>query len=98
MQILPASGVWHLIDETAPHDANLIAVLRGPVEILAVKALCEAMLQPAGVPKEFSFTHDGRSYRVTPYGDRDNRLSLRIDGDNGSIGRVETQFAWPGSG
>lgn len=97
MQIVPAAhGVWQLIDETAPADANLIAVLRGPVEILAVKALCEAMVRPGGVPNEFSFTHDGRSYRATPYGDRDNRLSLRIDGEDGSLSRVETEFAWPG--
>lgn len=94
MQIVPAGGLWQLIDETAPADANLIAVLRGPVEVLAVKALCEQMLLPNGLPNEFSFTHDGRSYRVTPFSDRDRRLSLRIDGDDGSLSRVETEFAW----
>ena len=88
--------MWHLIDEAAPPNANLIAVLRGPVEILAVKALCEAMLHPGGLPNEFAFTHNGRSYRATPYGDRGHRLSLRIDGEDGSLARVETEFAWVG--
>lgn len=95
MQIVPAGNVWHLIDETAPLDANLIAVLRGPVEILAIKALCEHMLQPGGVPAEFAFSHGGRSYRVTPFTDRGVKLSLRIDGDDGSLSRVESEFAWP---
>jgi hypothetical protein len=99
MQLVPGEGgVWHLIDEAAPADANLIAVLRGPVEILAVKALCENMLRPGGLPPGFSFTHAGRAYRVTPYPDRGGRLSLRIDGDDGSLSRVETEFGWPGAG
>ena len=97
MQIVPTGCLWHLIDESAPPDANLIAVLRGPVEILAVKSLCEAMFQPGGLPVKFSFTHDGRAYRVTPFSDRDSRLSLRIDGDDDSLSRVETEFAWPGT-
>jgi len=92
MQIIPAAGVWHLIDESAPPDANLIAVLRGPVEILAVRSLCEHMLRPDGVPAEFSFTHDGKAYRMTVYGDRGDRLSLRIVGEDGSLSRVETEF------
>lgn len=95
MQFVMADGVWNLIDETAPPDANVIAVLRGLVEILAVKALCEHKLLPGGVPVEFAFTHDGHSYRVTPYSDRGKRLSLRIDGDDGSLLRVETEFRWP---
>lgn len=95
MQLVPAaSGVWHLIDEAAPADANLIAVLRGPVEILAVKSLCEAMLRPGGLPAELAFAHDGRQYRATPFSDRGGRLSLRIDGDDGSLSRVETEFRW----
>lgn len=94
MQIVPAGGVWHLIDETAPADANLIAVIRGPVEVLAIKALCEHMLQPGGLPAEFTFTHETRAYRVTPFSDRGDRLSLRINGDDGSLSRVETEFAW----
>ncbi|MFM8271392.1 MAG: hypothetical protein ACKODX_03575 [Gemmata sp.] len=97
MQFVPATGgVWHLIDEAAPPDANLIAVLRGPVEVLAVKGLCEAMLRPGGLPAEFSIDYEGRSYRVTPFGDRGGRLSLRIDGIDGSLSRVETEFRWPG--
>lgn len=95
MKILPAGNVWHLIDEAAPPDANLIAVLRGPVEALAIRALCEHMLSPGGVPTEFDFSHNGHQYRVTPYTDRRDRLSLRIDGDDGSLSRVETEFAWP---
>ena len=96
MKFIPVpDGVCHLIDETAPVDANLIAVLRDSVEILAVKALCEAMLGPGGMPAGFDFTHDGRQYRVTPFSDRGGRLSLRIDGDDGSLSRVETEFVWP---
>jgi hypothetical protein len=94
--MVPADGgVWHLIDEAAPPDANLIAVLRGPIEILAVKALCEAMLRPEGSSAEFGFVHDGRSYRVTSHTDRGGRLTLRIDGDDGSLSRVETEFRLP---
>lgn len=91
-------GVWNLIDETDPSDANLIAVLRGPIEVLAVKNLCEHMLSPGGVPAEFAFPHNGLAYRVTPYSDRGDRLSLRIDGDDGSLSRVETEFRWPAGG
>ncbi len=96
MKLVPVGSVWHLVDEAAPPDANLIAVLRGPVEILAAKALCEAMLRPEGLPAEFQFVHEGRSYRVTPYSDRGGRLTIRIDGDDGSLSRVETEFGWPG--
>lgn len=99
MQLVPGDGgVWHLIDEAAPADANLIAVLRGPVEVLAVRGLCEAILRPGGLPREFSIAHDGRSYRVTLFSDRGDRLSLRIDGDDGSLGRVETEFRWAKGG
>jgi hypothetical protein len=97
MRLVPGTdGVWHLIDEAAPPDANLIAVLRGSVEVLAVRGLCEAMLRPGGLPAEFEFAHEGRSYWVTPFSDRDGRLSLRIDGDDGSLSRVETEFRWAG--
>jgi len=96
MKLVPAGGVWHLIDETAPADANLIAVLRGPVEVLAIKGLCEAMLRPGGLPAEFGFTHEEHSYRATPFSDREGRLSLRIDGNDGSLSRVETEFRWAG--
>ena len=67
MQLVPGDGgVWHLIDETAPPSANLIAVLRGPVEILAGKGLCEVMLRPESVSAEFEFRHEGLLCRVTP--------------------------------
>lgn len=49
------------------------------------------MLGPGGVPTEFAFSYDGHQYRVTPSSDRGGRLSLRIDG---SLSRVETEFAW----
>jgi hypothetical protein len=94
--ITTAGGVWHLIDESAPPDANLIAVLRGPLEVLAVKALCEQMLRPGDLPAEFAFAHGEYSYRVTPFSDRGGRLSLRIDGGDGSLSRVETEFTWGG--
>ena len=96
MKFIPHDdGVWHLIDEGAPADANLIAVLRDAVEILAVKELCENILRPGVLTAEFGFTHGERSYRVTLYGDRGGRLSLRIQGDDGSLSRVETEFRWP---
>lgn len=98
MKPVPGNGVWHLVDEAAPPDANLIAVLRGPIEILAVKARCEQMLRSEGVVAEFGFIHNGRSYHVTPHSDRGDRLSLRIVGTDGSQSRVETEFTWPASG
>lgn len=90
-------GVWHLIDETAPPGANLIAAVNGPVEALALKGLCEVVATSRRVSDTFTFHHDGRAYRVEPYSDRDNRLSLRIAGEDGSLSRVETEFRWPAS-
>ena len=90
-------GVWHLTDETAPPGANLIAAVNGPVEVLALKGLCEALVASRRVNDPFTFHHDGRAYRVTPYSDRDGRLSLHIDGEDGSLWRVETEFCWPAS-
>lgn len=55
------------------------------------------MLRPGGLPAEFESTHEGLFYRVTPFSDRGGRLSLRIQGDDGSLGRVETEFRWTGS-
>jgi hypothetical protein len=96
MQFIQESeGVWLLIDETAPSDACLIATVRGPVEVLALKGLCEARLAAAGPPQPFVITLEGRGYRVTPYADREGRLSLRIDGKDGSLSRVETEFRYP---
>jgi hypothetical protein len=85
-------GVWHLIDETAPPEECLVAEVRGPVEVLALKGLCEARLASAAPPEPFGFHHEGHEYRVTPYADRGDKLSLRIDGSNGSLSRVETEF------
>ncbi len=87
-------GTWLLIDEAAPKGANLIATAAGPVEILALKGLCEARLAHADPTAGFGFTHDGRQYRVTLFVDRGNRLSLRIDGSDGFLSRVETEFAF----
>lgn len=87
-------GAWLLIDETAPPAANVIAVLRGPVEILAVRRLCEERLRgPYG--SLFIFEHDGLRYAVTPHADRGGKLTLSIRGDDGSLSRVETEFAFP---
>jgi hypothetical protein len=85
-------GVWLLIDETAPSQACLIATVRGPVEALALKGLCEARLTTRGRLQPFDITFEGQSYRVTPFADRGGRLSLRIDGEDGSLSRVETEF------
>ena len=87
-----AEGVWLLIDETAPPDACVIATVRGAVEVLALKGLCEARLQSPGPLTSFAFAFEDREYRVTPFPDRGGRLSLRIDGSDGSLSRVETEF------
>jgi hypothetical protein len=63
--------------------------------VLTQKTLCQYLLSPGGLPPAFRFTHDGRSYQVMPYGHRDGRLSLRIEGDDWSLGRVETVFRFP---
>ena len=95
MKFIPgAGGVWLLIDDTAPAGAGLIAMAAGSVEVLALKGLCEARLTSSDLTKHFESTHDGRQYRVTPVSDRGNRLTLRIDGDDGSLSRVETEFAF----
>src|SRR5947209_1480406 len=85
-------GTWHLIDEAAPPDACLIASVKSPVEILALKGLCEVMLDPTRTMRDFEVTHDSITYSVKPYADRGGRLSLRIDGSDGSLSRVETEF------
>jgi hypothetical protein len=85
-------GVWLLIDEAAPPEACAIATVRGPVEVLALKGLCETRLASPGAFACFAFTFEGREYRVTPFPDRGGRLSLRIDGSDGSLSRVETEF------
>jgi hypothetical protein len=87
-----AGGVWLLIDETAPPDACVLARVSGPVEVLPLRGLCESRLASGGPLTPFEFTIGERTYRVTPYPDRDGRLSLRIDGSDGSLSRVETEF------
>ena len=96
MQFIQRDGAWVLIDETAPPNANVIATVNGPVEVLALRGLCEARVGATGPILPFGVTFGGRSYRVTPFADRGGRLSLRLDGDDGSISRVETEFSWPG--
>jgi hypothetical protein len=79
MQFVQHDGAWLLIDEGAPPEANVIARLNSPIEVLALKGVCEARI--ANHPfEEFSFQHSGRSYRVSPFADRDGKLSIRIDG------------------
>jgi hypothetical protein len=92
-----SEGVWLLIDETAPSHACLIATVRGPVEALALKGLCEARLANRELLQPFDVTFEGQSYRVTPFDDRGGRLSLRIEGEDGSLSRVETEFQHPGN-
>jgi hypothetical protein len=46
MQFIQQDGdVWLLVDETAPPEAQLIATVKSPVEVLALKGLCEARLR-----------------------------------------------------
>ena len=87
-----AGDVWLLIDETAPPDANFIATVRGPVEILALKSLCEVTLRGERLNRPYGFELASRRYEVMPYSDRGGRLSLRIHGPDGFRGRVETEF------
>lgn len=87
-----ADDVWLLIDETAPPDANVIATVRGSVEILALKGLCEAKLRGDNLNRPYGFELASLRYEVTPYSDRGGRLSLRILGPDGFRGRVETEF------
>jgi hypothetical protein len=89
-------GVWLLIDETAPSHECLVATVTGPVEVLALRGLCEVRLATRGPLQPFDVTFEGQSYRVTPFADRGGRLSLRIDGEDGSVSRVETKFQHPG--
>jgi len=96
MRFVPASeGVWLLIDENAPPDASLIATIRGPTELLALKGTCEARLASSDSTRPFTFSFGGHSYHVKPYTDRGGRLSLEIVGDDGSLARVETEFRFP---
>ncbi len=83
---------WLLIDESAPANANVIATVRGPVEVLALKGLCEARLRGGESYRPYAFELANRRYEVTPYADRGGRLSLRILGQEGFQARVETEF------
>jgi hypothetical protein len=89
-----SEGVWLLIDESAPSRTCLIATVKGPVELLALKGLCESRLAGDRL-RPFDISFGGHSYCVTPYDDRGARLSLRIDGVDGSLSRVETEFSYP---
>jgi hypothetical protein len=96
MKFTEGEGVWYLIDEAAPSDACVIAVLKDDVELLALKRLCEDMLEVgASAGGSFAFLHDGKRYEVTRYADRGNRLSLKIVGDDGSLRRIESEFTFP---
>jgi hypothetical protein len=90
-------GSWLLIDETAPSNANVIATVRGTVEVLALKGLCEAKLRGDESYRPYAFELANRRYEVTPYTDRGGRLSLRILGPDGFHGRVETEFKAEGN-
>lgn len=89
-----SGDVWLLIDEAAPPDACVIATVRGSIEVLALKGLCEVYLASTGQFEPFEFTHEGHRYRATPFSDRGGKLSLRIDGSDGTLSRVETEFAY----
>jgi hypothetical protein len=93
MELVKASeGVWHLIDETAPPEANLIATVRGPVEAMALKELCIARLAGT-IPDAFEYALAGRTYRATCNRDSLGKISLSIVGDDGARYRVETELA-----
>lgn len=91
MKIVEREGGWLLIDEGAPEDANVIAVLRTVVEVVAIKTFCERFLT-GQLPGPYSIQHGRTTYTVTPFQDREGKLSLKVVGADGSLGRVETEF------
>jgi hypothetical protein len=96
MQFVQKGGCWLLVDESAPEHACVIATLRSAVEVLALRTFCEHFL--AGqAPGAFHITHENTEYTVTPLQDRGGKLSLRVAGGNGWLGRIETEFALPQS-
>ncbi len=100
MKFEERDGVWVLIDEAAPPDSCVcvIAVLKDEVEILARKQLCEQFLSNAGQSfQAFSIEYKGKKHKVALFPDRGNRLSMQIQGEDGSLRRVETQISFPGN-
>jgi len=88
--------IWHLVDENAPASSCVIATLKGPIEIIAIKRFCEVFLQmPHLLLDAIRFSHEGHSYSVRPFSDRGNKLSLRIERDDGALWRIETEFEYP---
>lgn len=97
MRFMKGEDVWYLIDEQACADANVIAVLRDEVEILALREFTERFLTGARHAGDaWTFKQGAISYEVVPFSDRGGRLSLRIQGDDGSLRRIESEFAFPG--
>jgi len=95
MQFSRCGEGWLLLDETAPPGRQLIATVGSPVEVVALKRLCETRLRGEEISSHFTFLLDELIYRATPYSDREGRLSIRIEGSDGSLHRIETEFLHP---
>jgi hypothetical protein len=88
---------WLLIDENAPEGADVIAVLRSEVELVALSRFCQLYLQaPDRVPEHFTVSHKGADFTVTPLGAPGEKLALVIRGD-GFSSTIPTEFAVTGN-
>src|SRR4051812_18936959 len=98
MKFVGKQGIWHLIDETAPEAACVIATLRNEVEVVALREFCRYSLQtPDRIPEHFLIRHRGADYTVTPLGAPGEKLTLIIRA-NGFSSTVATEFRMPGQG
>jgi hypothetical protein len=85
---------WQLIDETAPPNACVIAILRNELEAAALKKFCELYLEAAGEGLSFPFSvdHCGHTYTVFLESGNGEKLKLRIVGPEGVEAFVQTEF------
>lgn len=95
MRFVQRGSDWLLIDENAPVDACVIAVLRSKVEVVALNEFCKLTLtNPEHIPEHYPIRFEGADYTVTPLGAPGEKLTLVISG-NGRSSAVVTEFAMP---
>lgn len=98
MKFVQEQGVWHLIDETTPERAFVIATLRNELEVLALREFCQLTLRDhEHTPEHFQIRYKETEYTVTPLGSPGEKLALSIVG-NGFSSLVSTEFMMPGKG
>jgi hypothetical protein len=93
MRFVEHEGCWRLVDDSAPGQSRVLATLRSEVEVLAMAAFCEHYLaDPNNLPSRFEVRHGARTHVVFFLGGRGGRLTLHVEGEDGTVTDVATEF------